>query len=129
MTKWEQFEMEEKIIEVLSMAELYNDHHFKRSFLTPYQIAIELIREYPDICKELEMELGGKGTGLHYSLTQYIARTLSARIENQEIQNVEGAFISTLDLSDMVFRNSDGQEICSSKGDNNTLSMFRIKQS
>ena len=129
MAKWEQFGMEHKIIEVLSMVELDNKHHFQRSFLTPYQIAIELTHRYPNLCEDLEMELGGAGTGLQNSLTQYIAQRLSAQIKSGEIRNIEGAFISNMHLTDLVFEDSSGQEIHSSNTDKDTLSMFRLRQS
>ncbi len=129
MAKWEQFGMEHKIIEVLSMVELDNKHHFQRSFLTPYQIAIELTHRYPNLCEDLEMELGGAGTGLQNSLTQYIAQRLSAQIKSGDIRNIEGAFISNMHLTDLVFEDSSGQEIHSSNTDQDTLSMFRLRQS
>ena len=129
MAKWEQFGMEHKIMEVLSMVELDNEHHFQRSFLTPYQIAIELTYRYPNLCEDLGMELGGAGTGLQNSLTQYIAQRLSARIKSGDIRNIEGAFISNMHLTDLVFKDSSSQEIRSSNTDQDTLSMFRLRQS
>lgn len=127
MTKWEQFEMERKITEVLSMAELETEHHFGRPFLTPYQIAIELNSRHPTLCKDLEMELGGAGTGLQNSLTQYIAQQLSTRIKKKEIRNIEGAFIFNMHLTDLVFKTTTGREIHSSNTDQDALSMFRLK--
>lgn len=127
MTKWEQFEMERKITEVLSMAKFETEHHFGKPFLTPYQIAIELTGRHPTLCKDLEMELGGAGTGLQNSLTQYIAQQLSTRIKKKEIRNIEGAFIFNMHLTDLVFKNLKGQEIHSSNSDQDALSMFRLK--
>lgn len=128
MAKWDEFEMERKITEVLSSPAHENEHHFRRSFLTPYQIAIELTRMYPTICEDLGMELGGADTGLQNSLTQYIAQRLSARIKSGDIKNIEGAFISNMHLTDMVFEDSEGREIHSSNTDQDTLSMFRLRQ-
>ncbi len=127
MTKWEQFEMERKITEVLSMAKFETEHHFGKPFLTPYQIAIELTGRQPTLCKDLEMELGGSGTGLQNSLTQYIAQQLSTRIKKKEIRNIEGTFIFNMHLTDLVFRTSEGKEIHSSNCDQDGLSMFRLK--
>ena len=127
MTKWEQFGMERKITEVLSMAKFEIAHHFGKPFLTPYQIAIELTVRYPALCKDLDMELGGVNTGLHNSLTHYVANQLSIRIEKEEITNIEGAFIFNMHLTDLVFRTSEGKEIHSSNSDQDALSMFRLK--
>jgi hypothetical protein len=74
------------------------------------------------------MELGGAGTGLQNSLTQYIAQRLSARIKSGDIKNIEGAFISNMHLTDMVFEDSEDREIHSSNTDQDTLSMFRLRQ-
>ena len=129
MTKWEQFDMERKVIEVLKVKELNSKHRLDRPFLTPYQIAIELTNKYPNLCQDLGMELGGAGTGFQHSLTQYIAQRLSGRIRNEHIKNIERAFISNMHLTDLVFKDSNGQEIHSSKTDQDTLSMFRLRQS
>ena len=127
MTKWEQFEMERKITEVLSMAKFKTEHHFGKPFLTPYQIAIELTGRDHRLCEDLGMELGGVGTGLQNSLTQYIAQQLSTRIKNEEIRNIEGAFIFNMHLTDLVFKDSKGHEIHSSNSDQDGLTMFRLK--
>lgn len=128
MTKWEELDLEPKIIKVLSMAKRNNKHVSERSYLTSYQIAIELDKKYSNICNTLGMKVGGRGIGRHRSLTQYIAGELSERISNQEIHNVERAFISTSDIKDIEFSDTPSQKnIHSSKGNNNTISMFRIK--
>ena len=125
--------MERKVIEVLSMAALNNQHHFLRSFLTPYQIAIELTRRHPTLCGDLGKELGGAGTDSQHSLTQYIAHRLSAQIKKKrdsgDIENIEGAFIANMHLTDLVFKDSRGHEVHSSNTDKDALSMFRLKQS
>lgn len=128
MTKWEDFEIEHKIIEVLSIPKLDNKHHFGRSFLTHYQIAIELTEKHPELCNQLGMELGGRGTGLQNSLTQYIAQQLSTRIKNGYIKNIEGVFISNMHLSDFVFADLSGQDIHSTKTDYGPISLFRMKE-
>jgi len=128
MTKWDEFEMERKITEVLSSPAHENEHHFRRSFLTPYQIAIELTRMYPTICQDLGKELGGAGTGLHHSLTQYIARELSQRIKRQEIQHIKGAFLSNMHLTELVYKTLNGTPVRSSTTDESVLSMFRLRQ-
>lgn len=128
MAKWEQFDMERRINEVLSTVRFDPAHHFGRPFLTPYQIAIELTCRHPDLCADLGMELGGAGTGLQNSLTQYIARELSTRIRNTEIRNIEGAFVSNMHLTDLVFRDSTNQEVHSSMTEQDALSMFRLRE-
>ncbi len=128
MTKWEQFGMESKIIEVLSMAKFEIEHHFGKPYLTPYQIAIELTNRYPTLCDDLDMKVGGTNIGVHNSLTQYIAQQLSTRIKDTHLRNIiEGAFIFNMHLTDLVFRTSEGKDIHSSNSDQDALSMFRLK--
>ena len=130
MVKWEELELEKKIIEVLSMPEFENKPYLMKSYLTPYQIAIELTRKYPGIAKKMGMKIGGKGIGVHTSLAQYISRMLSTKIKNKEIQNIERAFISMKDITDMIFRNAaNNKTIHPSKANHNTISMYRMKKS
>ena len=72
-SKWEQFDVENKIRNILQNTKYDTDHSFGRPFLTPYQIAIELLYRHPNILDELRMPFGGKGTGTQNSLCQYIA--------------------------------------------------------
>ena len=45
-SKWEQFDVENKIRNILQNTKYDTDHSFGRPFLTPYQIAIELLYRY-----------------------------------------------------------------------------------
>ncbi len=126
MTKWEQFEMERKVTEVLSMAKFETEHHFGRPFLTPYQIAIELLYRYPNILDKLEMQLGGKGTVDKKSLTRYIAHQLGTRIQDGRIKDMEGRFLANDFLVKLSYQKPDGGEIESANRGKEYLSMYRL---
>mgnify|MGYP000592673854 CR=1 FL=1 len=125
-SKWESYGIESKIIEVLSDTKYDSGHHFGRPFLTPYQIAIELVNRHPTICVDLDKEFGGQGTNKETSLVQYIARELSARIKSGRITNIEGAHLSNDHLSQYSFRGADGSEVSTSNRGQEHLSMFRL---
>ena len=85
MSKWEDYNFEEKIIAILSNVPCDQSHHFGRAFSTPYQIAIEFAERYPDDFKSVGKVIGGKGKDVQVSLTSYIANQLSTRIKNGPI--------------------------------------------
>lgn len=126
MSDWEQYHFEERIREILNDQRYFRpDHHFGRPFLTPYQIAIEFSQRYPEDFEAIGLQVGGAGLGESNSLAQYIAGQLSRRINNESITDIEGGFISSLNLNDILFNNS-GNEIRSSLSDTNyDLSIFR----
>lgn len=126
--KWESNDMESKIKEVLSDSKYRSDnHHFKRPFLTPYQIGIELLLRYPTICEDLNMQFGGKGTGTQNSVVQYIANELSSRIKRTEITDIQGVFLSNDHLNELSFCKPDGKIVESSNQGREHLSLFRLK--
>ena len=97
-------------------------------FLTAYQIAIEFAEQFPDDVRRTGLPIGGRGTGQHSSLAQYIARELSRRIENHEILDIEGSFLSNRHLVGISFDNR-GAVIDSSLTDSQfDLSMFRMRR-
>lgn len=118
--------MQEKIGEILRDVEDYDpEHHFGRPFLTAYQIAIEFARRHPDIVDAMGVPIGGKGTGCHTSLTQYLAGQLSRIVKAHPDGPIEGAFLSNQHLDDISFK-TESEPIHSSLTDSQyRLSLFR----
>ena len=127
LSNWVKFGFEEKISEILEQIHYVEPgHHFRRPFLSAYQIAIEFARKHPDVVESLGYKIGGKGIGERKSLAQYIARQLSGKIKQDENYFIEGAFISNLHLKTINFIH-DKEEIESSLTDSQfDLSMFRL---
>jgi hypothetical protein len=129
MSKWEEFDFEQKITEILSDdSEYAPGHQLGRPFLTAYQIAIEFARRHPDDFRRFGFPIGGVGIGQRNSLSQYLAQRLSALIGSGHIIHIEGGFLSNRHLNDITFK-SEGETIRSSlTGGPYTLSMFRLRQ-
>ena len=127
MNKWIQFDMENKIVEVLAQKRFESEHHFGRHFLTPYQIALELVRLHPELPSLLKKDVGGLGTGSQNSIAQYIAQRLSTIIKAEELTGIEGAFISNLHSTDLVYKDTTGNEVRSSNTEQEGLSLFRLR--
>ena len=123
MSKWEDFNFEEKVITIFSNVPYNQSHHFRRPYLTPYQIAIGFAKKYPDDFKSIGLVIGGKGEDVPVSLTSYIAKQLSTSIKNGSMTLIEGAFLSNQYISDIEFID----DIHSSNCGLDTLSMFRLK--
>jgi hypothetical protein len=127
MTNWEKYGLEEKIRKILAeVSPSFPGHHLGRPFLTAYQIAIKLDEAHPHIARELGYEVGGKGTGRHVSLAQYVGGQLSQRIapdHHDRIADIEGAFLSRHSVKEMVFT---GGVVSSAEG-RQDLSMYRLK--
>ena len=122
---WEENELERKVVEVLSGVTCDSSHHFGRPFLTAYQLAILVKDRFPDTFSLLGYPLGGRGAGVRYSFTSYLARQLSQKIKDRAITNIEGRFLSNVQLLDIEF-NDDGESVVSSLTDSqDDLSMFR----
>lgn len=123
MSKWDQNDMENEIRLALGSvkpSEKYKDHHFRRPFITAYQLAILLSENDPSLCSKLEKQLGGKGTDEHHSLSQYVANELSARIKSKEIMDIDGVFLKMQDIVALEFTH----EVVSSATD--VVSLFRL---
>lgn len=119
---WQRYDFHNRITQILENAP-DRGHHLGRSFLSPYQIAIEFERQYPEDFEAIEMPIGGLNTGQRTSFSQYIARELSRRIKKREITNIEGAFISSQDLENMSFTGDIHSSLTDSGFD---LSIFRL---
>lgn len=122
MSDWENFNFEERIRKILNDEEKNHnqEHHFGKPFLSSYQIAIEFDREYHEDVLKLGYNVGGKGINVNTSLAQYIARELSKNIKDNSITDIEGAFLSRDNITNITYAN----KIVPSTSD---LSMFRLK--
>ena len=127
MSRWDDLQMDTKIDQILNVQSHDPGHHFGRPFMTPYQIAIEFERQYPNDFPELNKEIGGKGTGERNSVAQYIAQVLSTRIKNNVNYPIEGRFLHRAYLHKLKYKTSD-KCIESSLGQSYDLSLFRLKE-
>ncbi|SKA88611.1 hypothetical protein SAMN05443428_1099 [Caloramator quimbayensis] len=129
MSNWQVYNFENRIRDILSNVNYSPNpfHHFKRPYLSAYQIAIEFNRLYPNDVTKMGYVVGGDGSNTNKSLARYIANELSKRIKAGEITDIEGAFISSNFLKEMVFDNNGQDVISSSLGSEYDLSMFRLK--
>lgn len=124
MSQWESLQMDVKIHGILDVESRTPDHHFGRPFLTPYQIAIAFRERYPEEFRQIGKPVGGRGTGQHDSLAQYIALELSRRIRADQLTNVEGRFLHRRYLRTLQYEDV-GDLIESSLMRDFDLSMFR----
>ena len=125
---WEDKDLGQKIYDVLAnVAYVEPGHHFGRPFVTAYQLAILFKKRFPDDFNDFGYPLGGKGSGVQFSLTSYLARQLSGRIKSGEITSIEGCFLSNRQLLRIEF-DDDGETVTSSLTDSQyDLSMFRLR--
>lgn len=125
-SKWEQFGIEEKIIQILKTVQTnVPEHHFRLPYLSSYQLAIEFDQRHPDVRSALGYKLGGIGNEDHFSFTQYLARELSRRIHLKLLPQIEGALLSDQHMKCMTFHNGDEEIHSSLAGFGMALSMFR----
>lgn len=127
MTQWEKLQLEDKITQILSGVRYHKKHHFKRPYLTAYQLAIAFAERYPAEFKKLGYPIGGKGVGQHTSLAQYLAAQLSRGIKAGRIKRIEGAFISKEAGNEIAAFTGAGRRVSSSLTRTYDLSMFRLK--
>ena len=123
---WEDNDLDRKVEEVLSGITYYEPgHHFGRPFLTAYQLAIIVRARYPETFRCFGHPIGGRGSGVRYSFTSYLARQLSQKIRDLEITSIEGGFLSNRQLVGIDFDDA-GEPVTSSSTDSQyDLSMFR----
>ena len=127
-SKWDKHGVEQKVIRLLAGARYIEpDHHLGRPFLTAYQLAILFKEKHPGEFRAIGLEVGGKGSGAANSLSAYLARELSRRIGEGELDRVEGGFLSNEKLKVIAF--SDGGDTVTSSltGTDYDLSMFRLR--
>lgn len=131
VTLWDDNELEQKILDVLSDITYPDpDHHFHRPFVTAYQLAILLKIRFPDTFHRIGFPIGGVGSGPQETLARYIARELSRKIGNGELSDViEGGFLSNRQLLRIEF-DDEGEAITSSSTDSQyDTSLFRLRTS
>jgi hypothetical protein len=130
-SEWERQGVDRLVENILSdVRQVDESHHFGRPFMTAYQLAIKLQQRHPEVADALNREVGGRGTGSHTSLAQYLARELSRRIkkarEEGEVYPVEGAFLSNDGITMLTYANPGGEPVESSlTGSPKDLSLFR----
>ena len=125
---WENNDLEQKIVDLLAdVTYTESDHHFGRPFVTAYQLAILFKERYPEEFKRFGHPVGGKDSGVQYSLTSYLAGQLSRKIKSGQVTRVKGSFLSNQHLLRIEF-DDDGETVTSSSTDSQyDLSMFRLR--
>ena len=126
MSFWQDNNIEELVIQILRDVQ-DEGHHFRRPFLTAYQLAIEFDRRNHDVVLRLGKEIGGADTGTRDSLAQYLALQLSRRIRNNPNHPIEGAFISNRYMRELSYEYNN-RSIRSSLTRTQDLSMFRLRE-
>ena len=127
MSEWEDLNIQSKVEGILERATRESqEHHFGVPFFTAYQIAIDYAQQYPGDLERMEYEIGGKDTGVHFSLAQYLAQQLSTKIKSGEISTIEGRFISNRYVSNFIFDSKDIHVESSITGKHASISMFRL---
>ena len=124
MSLWDTYQIGSKVLAILDVQSHNQTHHFGRPFLTPYQIAIEFKKRYKTDFEQIGKPVGGKNTGQHDSLAQYIALELSRRIQSEKITNIEGRFLHRQHLLTLQYDN-DGRSLESSSMQSYDLSIYR----
>ena len=123
---WDGHSMGEKVIEVLAEITYHDpNHHFRRPFLTAYQLAILVKERFPDTFRSFGHPIGGRGSGVSYSFTSYLAGQLSEKIKDRTITNIEGGFLSNEKLEEIEFSDGGESVVSSSTDSQYDLSMFR----
>jgi hypothetical protein len=117
--------MDGVVTRILDVQSHKPNHHFRKPFLTPYQIAIEIEQRFKKEFAEIGKPVGGKDTAQHDSLAQYVAHELSRRIKDRNITNIEGRFLCRMNLHSLKYKYSD-QIIESSLEQTADLSIFRL---
>ena len=126
MSKWKDFKMTEKVMEILDIKANEPEHHFGQPFMTPYQIAIEFQARFAEDFEKIGKPIGGKNTQQHDSLAQYIAKQLSSLVSGGNC-DIEGAFLYNKHLKELSY-NGPTRPIESSIGATSELSLFRLKK-
>jgi hypothetical protein len=133
MNVWNELGVEAKICEALGDVTIVNEagHHFGRPYMTAYQLALKLHRAHPEVAEALGVPVGGSGNGSRNSLSQYLARELSRRINRAGGDYpIEGAFLSNDDVRSLTYDGPDGETLSSSlTGTGYDVSLFRLRPS
>lgn len=126
---WDIHSMEDKVVQVLSGITYHDpNHHFGHPFLTAYQLAILIKERFPDTFLSFGHPIGGKGSGVSYSFTSYLAGQLSEKIRDGMITNVEGGFLANEKLEGIEFNDAGDRVVSSLTETQYDLSMFRYTE-
>ncbi len=108
MSWWEDYQVGEKIIEVLKQHKNPLQPHLgKYIMLSAYQIAILFKIQYKEAFFACPYKTGGRNIGEETSLAQQIALWLSRRIKDDVNMPVDGLVLSKDFLVSMNFENPD----------------------
>jgi hypothetical protein len=126
VTKWEEFDVLDKVCEALKEVPRANNGS-GRPYMTSYQLAIKIDRDHPEVTQALEVEIGGVGTGRHVSFAQYLGRELSRR-SGHAGSPFEMAYLSNDHVTSATFKAADDKKIISSlTGTGFFTSLFRLR--
>jgi hypothetical protein len=108
-------------------AAMQAQEHFGAPYMTPYQLAIEVQCQAPEVFLAIGKPLGGLGAGQTNTLDQYLANELSKRVKRDGDRfPIEGAALSSEHVEAVIFHNADGAEVESTiPGSGYPFSMFR----
>lgn len=123
MSIWQDHSVDTRIREILASVP-ESGHHFGRSFLSAYQIAIAFNQRYAHTAGLIAKPVGGTHTGRYDSLAQYFANQLSQRIRNGELRDIEGRYLNGRFLESLRYNN--GEETVSSSLRQANMSIFRL---
>ena len=98
-------------------------------FLTAYQLAIELDRRAPCVCRETGWTVGGRGSGGQKSLADYLAQMLTTR----QLDDIECGRLAWQHIAELYFDRRRGgtraeRLLEPSKRDDGILHMFRLRR-
>ena len=110
MNTWAEHGLEDKVVQVLKSAPANpSGHGFGRPYLSPYQLAIALNKQFPDTVEDIGLPLGGAGIGQRNSLAQLLAAGLRRHIEKHgDAYPIECAYLSNVFVKELSYRGPDG---------------------
>jgi len=125
MSDWTDFGLRDVVVTILRDHAGSRLHHMGGSFLSAYQIALEIKARHEELFDRLKMPIGGLDTGERPSLAGYLARQLSESIKAGDPE-IEGGFLSNLHLK--ALECGDGKETVTSSltGTDRGVSLFRF---
>jgi hypothetical protein len=130
MSLWSEHDLTDTVVEILAGVHCNNEvHHFGRPYISSYQIAIKMERQFPDTVAAIGKPIGGAGTGQHNSLAQYLSNELSKQSKAQGVEHpVEGALFSNENAAAVTFTGADGAVITSSLvGTDFDMALYRLR--
>jgi hypothetical protein len=125
VTKWDEFEVLDKVREALAEVEAPANGS-GRPYLTAYQLAIRVDRAHPDLKDHFGGTVGGAGIGQHNSMVQYLAGQLT-QLAGGDVR-IERVALSNDGVASMTFKATGGGEIANSLlGTEYPTSLFRLR--